>query len=245
MAFTRTRNLYDPSSREPYKLSRSKLELFVRCPRCFYLDRKLGVGQPSMPAFTLNSAVDVLLKREFDQYRREGERHPLMRKFGVDMVPLRHPFLDDWRDNRKGVSHLHPSTSFLVFGAIDDLWVDEDGMVSVVDYKSTSSDSEVSLEGPWKDAYKRQVEVYQWLLRRNNLSVMNTAFFVYVNADKSRDRFEGKLEFSTKILPYEGDDSWVDDALAEAHTCLLRSSAPLAHPDCEWCQYRSAAKAVE
>ncbi len=40
----RTRNLYDPASKEPFRLSRSKIDLFLECARCFYLDRRLGVG---------------------------------------------------------------------------------------------------------------------------------------------------------------------------------------------------------
>ena len=52
----RTRNRYDPTSPEPYKLSRSQLQLFLACPRCFYLDRRLGIDRVPGPAFTLNSA---------------------------------------------------------------------------------------------------------------------------------------------------------------------------------------------
>jgi CRISPR/Cas system-associated exonuclease Cas4 (RecB family) len=236
----RSRNLYDPTSDTPFKLSRSKLELFLRCPRCFYLDRRLGIGQPPMPAFTLNSAVDVLLKKEFDLFRARGESHALMREFGIDAVPYSHPSLTDWRDNRRGVQVLHPETNFLVFGSVDDLWIHPSGKISVVDYKSTSINGEVTLEGEWKDAYKRQVEIYQWLLRGNGLTINDTAYFVYVNADKGRERFDAKLEFSMKILSYEGDASWVSDALGEAHTCLERSSPPMSNPDCAWCSYSAA-----
>lgn len=62
----RARNLYQPGASEPYKLSRSKIELFLNCPCCFYLDRRLGIGQPPGYPFTLNAAVDKLLKKEFD-----------------------------------------------------------------------------------------------------------------------------------------------------------------------------------
>ncbi len=40
----RTRNLFDPQSEASFKLSRSKIDLFTECPRCFYVDRRLGVG---------------------------------------------------------------------------------------------------------------------------------------------------------------------------------------------------------
>jgi hypothetical protein len=242
---TRSRNIFSPNSEEPFKLSRSKLDLFLQCPRCFYLDRRLGVGQPSGPPFTLNNAVDTLLKREFDACRRAGKQHPLMKKFGVNAVPFRHPKLDEWRENFKGVQALHTETNFLVTGAVDDLWVEKNGTVIVVDYKATSTAREINLDDPWKAGYKRQMEIYQWLLRRHNLTVSDVGYFVFVNGDADKNAFDGKLEFKSVILPYVGDDSWVDDALLEAHKCLCASSMPAANSGCEWCAYRKAAKAVE
>ncbi len=120
---TRTRNRFDPSSSEPFKLSRSKIEDFVRCPRCFYLDRRLGLARPSIPGYTLNSAVDTLLKKEFDVLRRAGKPHAIMEAYGVEAVPFVHESLDQWRENFHGVQYLHEPTNFLVFGAVDDLWV--------------------------------------------------------------------------------------------------------------------------
>ena len=72
----RTRNLYQPGDAKPFRLSRSKLELFMNCQRCFYLDRRLGIGQPPRFPFNLNSAVDFLLKKEFDDYRARQAPHP-------------------------------------------------------------------------------------------------------------------------------------------------------------------------
>ena len=97
MAGKRSRNLVGPALKEPFKLSRSRLENFIRWPRCFYLARRLGLDRPSMPGFTLNMAVDALLKKEFDLYRSKGEPHPLMVKHGVNAVPFKHPDLDTWR----------------------------------------------------------------------------------------------------------------------------------------------------
>jgi len=53
--------------------------------------------------------------------------------------------------------------------------------VIVVDYKATSKDGEITLEDEWKDGYKRQMEIYQWLLRQNGLKVAKTGYFVYCN----------------------------------------------------------------
>jgi hypothetical protein len=72
------RNLFDPKSEKPYRISRSGLELFHDCPRCFYYDKRLGHSRPAGFPFNLNSAVDALLKREFDAFRKLGKPHPLM-----------------------------------------------------------------------------------------------------------------------------------------------------------------------
>src|SRR3989338_7282587 len=119
----RSRNLFDPKSKEPFKLSRSKIDLFLECPRCFYLDRRLGVGRPPGFPFNLNSAVDALLKKEFDIYRAKGATHPLIEKYGVNARPIPHKDLDSWRENFVGVQFLHKKTGLLITGAIDDLWV--------------------------------------------------------------------------------------------------------------------------
>ena len=172
--------LYDPAATEPFKLSRSKIDLFVECPRCFYIDRRLGVGRPPGFPFALNSAVDALLKKEFDIHRAAKTAHPLIQKYGVDAVPASHADLDTWRHNFTGIQHLHKPTNLLIFGAIDDLWFNSAGEYIVVDYKSTSKDEEITaLDKEWQNGYKRQMEVYQWLLRQNGYKVSNTGYFVY------------------------------------------------------------------
>lgn len=89
---------YDPKDPRAFKISRTKLELFLNCPRCFYLDRRLGIGRPSGPPFTLNSAVDKLLKAEFDVHRANGEQHPIQATYGIDAVPASCEELDQWRE---------------------------------------------------------------------------------------------------------------------------------------------------
>src|SRR3989338_6968454 len=140
----RTRNLYDQNDLKPFKLSRSKIDLFLNCPRCFYYDRKLGVGRPPGFPFALNSAVDHLLKLEFDIHRAKGTKHPLIEKYGVDAIPVNNKDLDKWRYNFTGIQYLHEPTNFIIFGAIDDLWQNSKGEYIVVYYKATSKDKEIN-----------------------------------------------------------------------------------------------------
>lgn len=154
----RIKGLYDPSLKKPFKLSRSKIDLFLNCPRCFYYDRKLGVSRPPGFPFALNSAVDALLKQEFDTHRANGTKHPLIEKYGIDARPIPHEDLDKWRHNFTGVQFLHQPTNLLIFGAIDDLWQNSKGEYIVVDYKATAKTEEITeLDKDWHDSYKEGV----------------------------------------------------------------------------------------
>jgi len=241
----RTRNLFNPVSKEPFRLSRSKIDNFLNCPRCFYIDRRLGVGQPPGYPFALNSAVDKLLKKEFDSHRVAGTVHPLVKKYGLDFVPFKNENMEKWRDAlRGGIEYLHEPTNFMVGGGIDDLWTNAQGEIIIVDYKATAKDSEITLDEEWKIGYKRQIEVYQWLFRRNGFKVSNTGYFVYCNGDADKEAFDGKLEFDVTLLPYEGNDAWVDGVLVKAHDCLMSDKLPAPGADCDYCAYRKATQEV-
>ncbi len=239
-------SVYNPESDKPFRLSRSKIDLFLNCPKCFYLDRRLGVGQPPGYPFSLNSAVDFLLKKEFDLHRAEETAHPLMKTYGIDAVPLQHEKMDEWRDAmRRGITYLDEPTNLLITGGIDDIWVNSDGELIVVDYKATSKNGEVDIDADWQIAYKRQMEIYQWLFRKNDFKVSDTGYFVYCNGDTDKEAFDGKLEFNVKIIPYKGDDSWVNQIIVKIHRCLQSNEIPLSGEDCDFCKYREAAKEVE
>lgn len=234
----RTRNLYKPGAAQPFALSRSRLENFMQCPRCFYLDRRLGVEPPGGPPFNINSAVDHLLKKEFDHYRSLQQPHPYMLDAGIDAVPFAHDKLDEWRENFKGVQHVHAASGFKVTGAVDDLWLHRTTrQLIVVDYKATAKDGEVSLDSDWQISYKRQMELYQWLLRRNGFDVSDTGYFVYCNGDRSADGFGGVVRFKVKLIPYTGSDAWVEGALMSARQCLDADAPPGPADECAQCAY--------
>ncbi len=225
-----------------WRLSRSKIALFMECPRCFYVDNVLGVARPPGFPFNLNSAVDALLKKEFDALRAEGRAHALCDEYGVDAVPFSHPQLDVWRENFKGVEYKHPATGFTVAGAVDDIWVNPAGELIVVDYKSTSKDKKIdSLDEEWHDGYKRQMETYQWLLRQNGFKVSDTGYWVYANASKEPAAFDAKLEFEMTLIAHKGDTSWVEPTLLALKECADSQEIPAAGADCDYCRYREAA----
>jgi CRISPR/Cas system-associated exonuclease Cas4 (RecB family) len=236
---------FDPKSTERFKLSRSGLESFINCPRCFYLDKRFGVAQPPGYPFTLNSAVDTLLKKEFDIHRADKTVHPLMQKYGIDAVPLAHKNLNSWRENFVGVQALHKPTNLLITGAVDDIWVDKNGQLMVVDYKATSTERETNTTDEKWGSYFRQMEIYQWLLRRNGFKVSNTGYFVYCNGRKDRKAFDGKLEFDIEIVKHDGNEDWVEKAITDAKECLTGKNIPEYSKDCDFCKYRIETEKIE
>lgn len=242
----RSRNLYDPGGEKPFKISRSKIDLFVECPRCFYIDRRLGTNRPPGFPFNLNSAVDALLKKEFDVHRARGTQHPLQAEYGLDAIPAAHDDIDAWRENFKGVQYHHETTNLIVTGAIDDLWIDGDGNYIVVDYKATAKKTPVTaLDQAWQSGYKRQMEIYQWLLRRQDLPVSDTGYFVYCTGNPDSDAFDARVEFAVHLIPYRGNDAWVETTLVDLHTCLGADAIPGASGDCDYCAFFDARRELE
>lgn len=232
------RGKYIPGKEEAYQISRSKVDFFSQCKRCFYLDRRHGISRPSMVPFNLNIAVDNLLKNEFDSYREKQESHPYIQKLGINAVPFQHENMDRWRENFKGVSFVHQPTNFHLFGAVDDIWFDLDTQeLIVVDYKATSKAGEVTIETGWGSSYKRQMEFYQYLLRGEGFKVSDTAYFVYCNGLKNNPSFNERLEFKVFLIPYKGNTDWIEKELYDIYSLLNEDKTPLPAADCEHCNY--------
>jgi hypothetical protein len=230
-------------------ISRSALEQHIRCPRCFYLQRRLGLKPPSMVPLTLAVATDALLKNEFDAIRASGASHAIWQQENLPVKAYQHDDIDLWRNNFKGMRITH-STGATIFGAIDDIWQNlETGELHIVDYKSTSKQGEPSLDSGFGDGYKRQMEIYQWLFRNAGFSVSGTGYFLYVNGSKAGGFYDsegfGLMRFSTTLIAYAGDDSWVDGAVSAAVTCLQANALPETGPNCDSCRYYEQRAQIE
>ncbi len=265
---SRENSMYGNSeSKDPFPISRSKLELCHSCQRCFWLDRVKGIGKPGIPGFLLNTLVDTLLKREFDIHRKAGTSHPYMVDNGLGhMVPLDHPMMDEWRENFKGVRS--PKHGLMITGAVDDIWKSGEGDTEewyVVDYKSTASNANITadlfLEDIYKGGYVRQMAIYQWLLRELGHPVSTRGFFVYENGDNNaKSLLKNGTNGSTRGIPLktakiieidisdenviiEGeriDLDWVENLVIKAKECLEMPLIPDAGEFCEHCAYVEA-----
>ena len=258
----RHRGTYKPERCEPYELSRGRLEGFLKCEACFWLDRVRGVKFPSIPGFLLNTNTDTLLKKDFDQFRGK-DPHPIMVSSGLSHLrPFDHEDIEKWESSLhfgSSPNHfntVHEQTNILFGGGLDDVWENIDtGELHIVDYKSTAQMSstpapldESFIAAPkdskkidYKAGYRRQMEMYQWILRRKGFSVSDTGYFLYVDGQHVNEFGMIDLEnpnqawmrFNTAIIPFVGDDSWVEGALIRAKESLVKESYPRHSEDCE------------
>jgi hypothetical protein len=229
---------------ESFAFSRSKVELFVDCPRCFYVDRVKGVSRPPGFPFSLNNAVDTLLKKEFDSYRGKQLPHSLVESNGLDLVPWQDERMSDWRNNFKGVQAKYKGYDF--YGAVDDIWVDKEGTLYVVDYKATAKELPVTTLGTanYHNTYRRQMEFYQWLLAQNGHKVSNTGYFVYATGDNTLPDFSDTLKFRTHLIPHQGNTDWVETTLDKLIECASAETLPQSNPTCLYCKFVEERKSM-
>ena len=240
----RHRGIFKPDHPEPYEVSRSQIQSFMNCPACFWMNRVKGIKFPGMPGFLLNTATDTLLKKDFDKYREIQKPHPFMERNGLGhLVPFKHYEFETWTKSLQlGLRVNHEPSNLIIGGGLDDVWYDPAAdEVFVVDYKSTAGRrneestglAEITLNGVYKEAYKRQMDMYQWILRQKGFNVSNTGYFVYVNGDQ---HFEdgmlddtlnkANMKFDVQLISYEADDSWVENTILKLRDCLHQDSCP-------------------
>ena len=244
----RKSSIYDKKSNSPFKISRSKLFNFLNCKKCFYLDRVKGLKEPSMPGWALNIAVDELLKKEFDIYRKDQKPHPVMTKHNLNYVPYLHKDLDVWRNSLKGgISYLDKNTNIIIHGGIDDLWFDsKEKKIIVVDYKAQSSSYPLTissyLNSEWHLSYKLQMDIYVHILRKMSFKVSDISYFYVCNGEKTNEKFDNRIDFKATLIPYKTNTNWIEEKLTEMKKVLNLDTPPNIETTCEKCAYLKGGK---
>ena len=245
----RHRGQFDPNHEAPYELSRSRIENFVKCPACFYLQQVKGIKYPSIPGFNINEATDILLKRDFDKCRAEGITHPFLEQAGYGyLIPYQHDDFELWTQSMHfgaegRMNTVHEETNLKIGGGLDDVWLNtKTNQLHIVDYKSTSvktAGKGITLDDPWKDAYKRQMDLYVWVMRRKGFDVSDTGYFLYCDGDRFIDKAflldkHAVMHFKMSILPYDVNTEWIKPTLFKIKENLISDECPNHSDDCEF-----------
>jgi len=218
-----------PKKEKPIKLSPNSINLYYECPLCFYLEKKMFIKRPQPYPYALNMAVDVLLKEEFDKYRKKKELHPLLVAYNIPAKLFSNQkLLNEWRNNLKGIRYYDAELDATLFGAPDDILEFSDGKLAPLDYKSTGSKvSKVY------DRFQLQMDIYTFLLEKNGYQTIRKGCLAFYIVDKENG-FDGKLPFRKEIHIIDTNPDYVSEVFKEAVN-FLRGPMPLEHSvDCQY-----------
>ncbi len=231
---------------KPIQLSPNSLNLFLECPHCFWLDKNLGIKRPPPYPYALNSAVDALLKEEFDTYRAKKIPHPLL----VDNNIKAHLFsnqklLNQWRNNLAGIRYFDENLEATLFGAVDDVLEfpakggsasGGDTLIAPLDYKSTGSTA-----ANVYDRFQLQLDTYAFLMEKNGYKTSGKGYLAFYIVDKSRG-FIDRLPFRKEIVEIDTNPADVYEIFKDAVVCLRRGTPPEHSSDCQFKKWLDGAK---
>ena len=212
----------------PYKLSPSTLSLMTDCPRCFWLQFKKDIKRPEGIFPSLPSGMDRVLKIHFDSYIEKNQLPPELIKHKVEanLFPDIQK-LQVWRDYKRGLQWTDEKGNVLK-GAIDTILINNNKLI-VLDYKTRGYE----VKEDTHEHYRDQLDVYNFLLRKNNYETEDYSYLLFYHPDKVVDNV---FLFHTSLVK-------VNVNIANAENLFKNALALLEGPlpglsDCEYCRYR-------
>ena len=189
-----------------------------------------------------------MIKKEFDYYRNIQQPHPFIVKNKLNFIPFKHENINHWRDAlRGGIEFTDSETNLKIHGGVDDIWFNPDNKeLIVVDYKAQSKEgaieTEAYLENQYHQGYKIQMDIYVYILRQMKFEVSDTTYFLVCNGLKTPDKFDAKLHFDLKLVPYKTNTSWIKNKIIEMKKVLEAKEVPELNKYCEKCLYLDTGK---
>ncbi len=218
-------------------LSPNSLNLYLECPHCFWLDKNMGIKRPPPYPYALNSAVDSLLKEEFDTYRQKKLQHPLLEEYNIKAhLFSNQKLLNQWRNNLAGIRYFDEDLQTTLFGAVDDILEFDDGKIAPLDYKSTGSTA-----ANIYDRFQLQLDVYTFLIEKNGYKTPRKGYLAFYIVDKSKG-FIDRLPFRKEIVEIKTNPEDVYEIFKDAVE-VLKKDLPQKHStDCPFGKWIKNAK---
>lgn len=173
------------------RLSKSQLDKFVDCPRCFWLGQRLKLSQPDMISSKVWKGVERVTTAHYEKYRAAKATPPnLVGKVPAGAIPVQ---LDT--EGMKRLRYWGSGLSFkvgdvLVTTALDDMieWRDfaesEKRRYAVIDYKSKSK---LTDEASTAELYQNQADVFDLACNVNGYPTDGVVYFDYWSPDSVID----------------------------------------------------------
>ena len=210
-----------------YKLSPSRLSVFLDCPRCFWLDVNKKIKRPGGIFPTLPRGMDKVLKEHFDTHRdKKDTPEELKGKIEGHLFQDREK-LKVWMNNFKGLQWADKEGNILR-GAIDELFVAKGGIHVPLDFKTRG----YPVKEDTHEHYQHQMDIYSFLLEKNGLKAGDFAILIFyhpIGVDRNHN-----VDFHAEVIKVPTDKKRALRLFQGALKCL-NGPEPKPNPDCEWC----------
>lgn len=224
------------------KLSPSSLNVYLECPRCFWLRFVKGIKRPEGPASTLPSGVDYTLKNHYDSWRAEG-LPPELESFlkGKARLLRDQALANEMRRIGYGVS-LGQDVWF--GGALDDALELGDGAIVPLDNKSKGFPP---YDPHW--THVAQMSGYTLILQEKGLKTRPIAYLAHWFLDHKHMVPENPLKFRIRVDAVKTDPERIRAKIFEAAAAL---EGPMPEPGsksgrfgteaCAFCAYGTSGR---
>ena len=215
------------------RLSPSTLNLFLECPRCFWLQINENIHRPRGIFPSLPGGMDLVIKDYFDKYREKNELPPEIEGKVEGKLLHDHALLNKWRNWRTGLEFTDKNLGATLFGALDDCLVhltsSGQEKYAPLDYKTRGS---APKDGDSERYYGNQLNCYALMLEENNYPVGDYGYLVYYYPEHVEEN--GTVIFNVKPIKLKIDPNSARKTLKDAIK-LLNGPIPQQHSECEYC----------
>lgn len=228
------KNIYVKNNLTPFKISRTKIDLFFDCKRCFYIDQRYGIKRPHGAALVINNYIVNKFKKNLNVLRETQTVIPETSSISTfGFTALNHKNIEDWVNPFKGIQTVHKKTNIKINANIDDVWTDDKECFPVI-IKSISRFSEDIEDSIWP-GYSRQLSLYGYLLSKNGINVGTFGIIVVINTVD--DFNHSGLNFKFYLFKRNLEIDYVNNIIIDIKTLLDDDNPPEPSSNCKFCNY--------
>lgn len=204
------------------KLSPSSLNLFLECPRCFWIYINKEIKRPGPPVASVTNGLDRSIKKYFEEMRLKKTLPEFLQRSIPGKLMENFP-------KRGWLEYTDTKLDAKLGGFLDECIQFEDGRYAVLDHKTRGSAPESVHK-----AYQLQMDAYTFLLEANNYLTRKTAYLVYYIP--KRIIKESDFEFEIVIKEIKTDPSRAKEVFNNA-LAALKDRIPNIQKECSFCQW--------
>lgn len=212
-------------------LSKSALEIFKDCPRCFWLEKNKNLKRPAGIKASIMNGLDQGMKDAAEYAIATGKPISYLKGI-VGAAPFKDRGLvkkfSNWRTFQANI--VAGNYHALIWGQVDDLIEWRDGRVSPWDFKSNGKKRE------WVEYTMQyntlQADMYEILLEAQGLETTGKAYFSYTWPIV----IDGVLTWDHETVSIDTDKTRALIVIEAALNCLSHT-IPMESPTCNYCTF--------